>query len=56
MDKTKETQNLQATLMEDITQYLRERYVATFEKVDEKTLTLRFVDGRRYMLTVTETE
>ena len=52
MQETKEMQELQATVVEDITQYLRERYVATFEKIDENTVDMHFVGGRTLRLAV----
>lgn len=52
METTKERNDLQAMVLEDITQYLRDRYVASFEKTDDTTLEIRFVGSRKLRLTL----
>ena len=56
MEQTNEKKDVKMMVLEDIVEYARERYVASFQKEDDETLIIRFVGGRTVRVTVTETE
>ena len=56
MEQTNEKKDVKMMVLEDIVEYARERYVASFQKEDDETLIIRFVGGRTVRVTVTEAE
>ena len=56
MQQTKEVQSEKTMVLEDVAQYLRENYVAIFQKESENALLMQFVGGKKLRVTIEEAD